>query len=161
MNAKGRVKGDGAFKFYVSKSLLEEVWAITHDARRTMHNGLPKTHDPRPTTHPPTPISQSRLPSIISNVINIKNQLWKAVKFSKTKISIPFNRLQVCPSLAPFVFAVLLSCICSFCLCCFERYLVINFSGDFRDSCPLNGSCLRHMFLQPPGEGISQNVLAL
>ena len=36
-----------------------------------------------------------------------------------------------------------------------------NFSGGFRDSCPLNGSCLRHMFLQPPGEGILQNVLAL
>ena len=70
MNVKGRVKEDGAFKFYVSKSLLEEVWAITHDARRTTHDARrtkydaqPTTQDARPTTHyPPTPISQSRLP---------------------------------------------------------------------------------------------------
>ena len=84
MNAKGRVKGDGAFKFYVSKSLLEEVWAITHDARRTTHDAQSTTHDAqntkhdaqrttqdaRPTTHyPPTPISQSRLLSITSNAL--------------------------------------------------------------------------------------------
>ena len=55
MNAKGRVKVDGAFKFYVSKSLLEEVWAITHDARRTTHNAQRTTQDARRTTHyPPT-----------------------------------------------------------------------------------------------------------
>jgi len=55
MNAKGRVKGDGAFKFYVSKSLLEEVWAITYDARRTKHDAQRTTKDARPTTHyPPT-----------------------------------------------------------------------------------------------------------
>ena len=63
MNVKGRVKEDGAFKFYVSKSLLEEVWAITHDARRTKYDAQPTTQHARPTTHyPPTPISQSRLP---------------------------------------------------------------------------------------------------
>ena len=55
MNAKGRVKGDGAFKFYVSKSLLEEVWAITHDARRTTHDAQRTTQNARRTTHyPPT-----------------------------------------------------------------------------------------------------------
>ena len=55
MNTKGRVKGDGTFKFYVSKSLLEEVWAITHDARRTTHNAQRTTQDARRTTHyPPT-----------------------------------------------------------------------------------------------------------
>ena len=36
-----------------SRSLLEEAWTVTHDAR-------PTTHDSRPTTHPATPISQSR-----------------------------------------------------------------------------------------------------
>ena len=107
MNAKGRVKGDGAFKFYVSKSLLEEVWAITHDARRT-------THYPRRTTHDPLPTHPRQLVNLVSQAwyqtpyksITNKNELWKAVKFSKTKISMPFNRLKVCPSLAPFVFTV-------------------------------------------------------
>ena len=36
MNAKGRV----------SKSLLEEVWAITHDAQRTTQNARRTTHYP-------------------------------------------------------------------------------------------------------------------
>ena len=55
MNVKGRVKEDGAFKFYVSKSLLEEVWAITHDARRTTHEVRCTTHYPRRKTHDPLP----------------------------------------------------------------------------------------------------------
>ena len=62
MNAKGRVKGDGAFKFYVSKSLLEEVWAITHDARRTTHYPRRTTHDPLP-THP-------------RQLVNLVSQAW-------------------------------------------------------------------------------------
>ena len=43
MNAKGRVKEDGAFKFYE-----QESWArgMSYHARRT-------THDPRRTTHFP------------------------------------------------------------------------------------------------------------
>ena len=45
MNAKGRV----------SKSLLEEVWAITHNSRRTTHDAQRTTQDARRTTHyPPT-----------------------------------------------------------------------------------------------------------
>ena len=63
MNAKGRVKEDGVFKFYERESCQRgmsyrarrttyDVRRTTHDARSTMHNALPKTHDPRPTTHP-------------------------------------------------------------------------------------------------------------
>ena len=65
MNAKGRVEEDGVFKFYEQESCQR---GMSYHARHT-------THDPRRTTHPPTPISQSRLPSIISNVINNKNEL--------------------------------------------------------------------------------------
>ena len=70
MNAKGRVKEDGVFKFYERESCqrgmsyrarrttydvrrtTHDARRTTHDARSTMHNALPKTHDPRPTTHP-------------------------------------------------------------------------------------------------------------
>ena len=41
MNAKGRVKEDGAFKFYEQESSRR---GMSYHARRT-------THDPRPTTH--------------------------------------------------------------------------------------------------------------
>ena len=47
------------------------------------------------------------LPSIISNVINNKNELWKTVRltsFQKTTIAIRFNLLQVCSIAPPFVF---------------------------------------------------------
>ena len=63
MNAKGRVKEDGVFKFYERESCQRgmsyrarrttyDARRTTHDARSTMYNALPKTHDPRPTTHP-------------------------------------------------------------------------------------------------------------
>ena len=51
------------------------------------------------------------LPSIISNLTNDKNELWKLncqpFKFSKTPLVIRFNLLQVCLSVPPFIFAVL------------------------------------------------------
>ena len=65
MNAKGRVKEDGVFKFYEQEScqrgMSYHARRTTHDARRTTHDARPTTHDPQRTTHPPTPISQSRL----------------------------------------------------------------------------------------------------
>ena len=79
MNAKGRVKEDGVFKFYEREScqrgMSYRARRTTYDARRTTHDARRTTQDPRRTTHPPTPISQSRLPSIISNFINNKNEL--------------------------------------------------------------------------------------
>ena len=72
MNAKGRVKEDGVFKFYEQESCQR---GMSYHARRTTHDARPTTHDPQRTTHPPTPISQSRLPSIISNFIKNKNEL--------------------------------------------------------------------------------------
>ena len=85
-HAKGRVKEDGVFKFYEQESCQRgtsyHARRTTHDARCTMHDARPATQDPRRTTHPPTPISQSRLPSIISNVVNNKNELWKAVRLA-------------------------------------------------------------------------------
>ena len=54
--------------------------------------------------------SQS-FPSIISNVTNDKNEVWKTVsqtRFQKPSIWIRHNLLQVCPSVPTFVFAVLL-----------------------------------------------------
>ena len=54
--------------------------------------------------------SQS-FPSIISNVTNDKNEVWKTVsrtRFQKPTIWIRHNLLQVCPSVPTFVFAVLL-----------------------------------------------------
>ena len=72
MNAKGRVKEDGVFKFYERESCQR---GMSYRARRTTYDARRTTQDPRRTTHPPTPISQSRLPSIISNFINNKNEL--------------------------------------------------------------------------------------
>ena len=46
-------------------------------------------------------------PSIISNVVKNKNELWKTVRltsFQKTTIAIRFNLLQVCSIAPPFVF---------------------------------------------------------
>ena len=51
------------------------------------------------------------LPSIISNVTNNKNELWKTVGlpiFQKPTLSIRFNLLRVCPSESSFIIAVLL-----------------------------------------------------
>ena len=87
MNAKGRVKEDGVFKFYERESCQRgmsyrarrttyDARRTTHDARRTKYDAQRTTQDARPTTHyPPTPISQSCLPSITSNLINNKNEL--------------------------------------------------------------------------------------
>ena len=152
MNAKGRVKEDGVFKFYEQESCQR---GMSYHARRT-------THDPRPTTHyPPTHANQSiSSPKYYIKLYKQQKRTLKgcqASKFSKTKISIPFNRLQVCPSLVPFVLTVFI--IPSFNVLSDIQLLISQVV--FRDSCPLNGSCLRHMFLQPPGEGILQNVLAL
>ena len=70
MNAKGRVKEDGTFKFYKQQSSRRgrsyHARRTTHDVRRTTHDALthePRgtTHDARRTTHPPSPISQSLL----------------------------------------------------------------------------------------------------
>ena len=55
MNAKGRVKEDGTFKFYEQESSRR---GMGYHARRTKHDAL-TTHDAWPTTHPPAPISQS------------------------------------------------------------------------------------------------------
>ena len=52
MNAKGRVKEDGVFKFYEQESCQR---GMSYHARRTTHDARRTTHDPRPTTHyPPT-----------------------------------------------------------------------------------------------------------
>ena len=57
MNAKGRVKEDGVFKFYEQESSRR---GMSYHARRT-------THYARPTTHPPTPISQSPFSPVLEN----------------------------------------------------------------------------------------------
>ena len=55
MNAKGRVKEDGVFKFYEREScqrgMSYRARRTTYDARRTTHDVRPKTHDALP-THP-------------------------------------------------------------------------------------------------------------
>ena len=58
MDAKGRVKEDGAFKVYEQESVRRGISyhgknarRATHDARRTTHDARPTTHNPRPTTH--------------------------------------------------------------------------------------------------------------
>ena len=52
MNAKGRVKEDGAFKFYEQDSSLRGMsYHARRDARRTTYDARPTTHDPLP-THP-------------------------------------------------------------------------------------------------------------
>ena len=48
MNAKGRVKEDGAFNFYEQESSRR---GMSYHARRTTHDARRTTHDPRPTTH--------------------------------------------------------------------------------------------------------------
>ena len=56
MNAKGRVKEDGTFKFYEQESsrrgMSYHARRTTHDARRTMHDAR-RTDDPRCTAHGP------------------------------------------------------------------------------------------------------------
>ena len=53
MNAKGRVKEDGVFKFYEQES----SWmGMSYHARRTTNDAQPTTHNTRPMTHPPMPI---------------------------------------------------------------------------------------------------------
>ena len=47
MNAKGRVKEDGTFKFYEQESSRR---GMSYHARRTKHDAL-TTHDARPTAH--------------------------------------------------------------------------------------------------------------
>ena len=46
MNAKGRVKEDGAFKFYEQESFRR---GMSYHARRTTHEAQPTTHYPLPT----------------------------------------------------------------------------------------------------------------
>ena len=45
MDAKGRVKEDGAFKFYEQESVRR---SISYHARRTTHDARRTTHDPLP-----------------------------------------------------------------------------------------------------------------
>ena len=51
---RGRVKEDGAFKFYEQessrKATIHKAWPIiTHDPRPTTHEAQHTTHEPRPT----------------------------------------------------------------------------------------------------------------
>ena len=66
MDAKGRVKEDGAFKFYEEESVRRGISyhgknarRATHDARRTTHDPRRTTHNPRPTTNDARPTTQS------------------------------------------------------------------------------------------------------
>ena len=70
MNAKGRIKEDGAFNFYEQESFQRgmsyHAWRTTRDTRRTTRDTRRTTrdtrrttHDPRPTTHDPRPTTQS------------------------------------------------------------------------------------------------------
>ena len=43
MNAKGRIKEDGAFLFYEQESFQR---GMSYHARRTTHDARPTTHDP-------------------------------------------------------------------------------------------------------------------
>ena len=59
MNAKGRVKEDGVFKFYEQESCQR---GMNYHARRT-------THDPRPTTHNALPTHPRQLVNLVSQVL--------------------------------------------------------------------------------------------
>ena len=59
MNAKGRVKEDGVFKFYEQESCQR---GMSYHARRT-------THDPRPTTHDALPTHPRQLVNLVSQVL--------------------------------------------------------------------------------------------
>ena len=66
MNAKGRVKEDGVFKFYEQESCQR---GMSYHARRTTHDARPTTHDPRPTTHNALPTHQRQLVNLVSQVL--------------------------------------------------------------------------------------------
>ena len=59
MDAKGRVKEDGAFKFYEQGSVRRGISYHGKNARRATHDARPTTHDPRPTTNDARPTTQS------------------------------------------------------------------------------------------------------
>ena len=59
MNARGRVKEDGVFKFYEQESCQR---GMSYHARRT-------THDPRPTTHNALPTHPRQLVNLVSQVL--------------------------------------------------------------------------------------------
>ena len=66
MNAKGRVKEDGVFKFYEQESCQR---GMSYHARRTTHDARRTTHDPRPTTHNALPTHPRQLVNLVSQVL--------------------------------------------------------------------------------------------
>ena len=63
MDAKGRVKEDGAFKFYEEESVRRGISYHGKNARRATHDARPTTHDPRRTTHNPRPTTNDARPT--------------------------------------------------------------------------------------------------